>query len=190
MSDSPFSATTVAPRRRLRRLGELLCCCLPVRQQKVDGRCVFTRFLKAEASENTALFRVSISILKLRSSLHQDKVATGIELEHIGMYSRMEVFRYSSFFISFPSLFRPRVLDSLSIWFCPVKIHLLIIFFLQKMTFIMIIFWVRELKSIQVMVRLHIFPIFSFLGKVLSFLKRDDNIFARKEIIGKKGSGQ
>ena len=155
MSDSPFSATTVAPRRRLRRLGELLCCCLPVRQQKVDGRCVFTRFLKTEASENTALFRVSISILKLRSSLHQDKVATGIELEHIGMYSRMEVFRYSSFFISFPSLFRPRVLDSLSIWFCPVKIHLLIIFFLQKMTFIMIIFWVRELKSIQVMVRLH-----------------------------------
>ena len=57
-----------------------------------DGRCVFTRFLKADASENTALFRVSISILKLRSSLHhQDKVATGIRLEHIGIYSRMEV---------------------------------------------------------------------------------------------------
>ena len=64
-----------------------------------DGRCVFTRFLKAEASENTALFRVSISILKLRSSLHhQDKVATGIGLEHIGIYSRMEVCTYVFFF--------------------------------------------------------------------------------------------
>ena len=41
------------------------------------------------------------------------------------------------------------------------------------------------LKSVQVMVRLHIFPIFSFLAKTLSFLLRDDNIFARNENIGK-----
>ena len=41
------------------------------------------------------------------------------------------------------------------------------------------------LKSVQVMVRLHIFPIFSFLAKMLSFLLRDDNIFARNENIGK-----
>ena len=75
----------------------------PAAPLSTDGRCVFTRFLKA--SENTALFRVSI--LKLRSSLHQDKVATGIGLEHIGMYSRMEVCMYTFLFISFPSLFLP-----------------------------------------------------------------------------------
>ena len=40
------------------------------------------------------------------------------------------------------------------------------------------------LKSVQVMVRLHIFPIFSFLAKMLSFLCRRDNIFARNENIG------
>ena len=42
-----------------------------------------------------------------------------------------------------------------------------------------------RLKSVQVMVRLHIFPIFSFLAKMLSFLSRNDNIFARNENIGK-----
>ena len=42
-----------------------------------------------------------------------------------------------------------------------------------------------ELKSVEVMVRLHIFPIFSFLAKMLSFLLRDDNIFARNENIRK-----
>ena len=31
-------------------------------------------------------------------------------------------------------------------------------------------FQVKALKSVQVMVRLHIFPIFSFLAKMLSFL--------------------
>ena len=36
-------------------------------------------------------------------------------------------------------------------------------------------------KSVQVMVRLHIFPIFSFLEKMLSSLSRNDNIFARNE---------
>ena len=36
-----------------------------------------------------------------------------------------------------------------------------------------------------VMVRLRIFPIFSFLAKMLSFLLRNDNIFARNENIGK-----
>ena len=41
------------------------------------------------------------------------------------------------------------------------------------------------LKSVQVMVRLRIFPIFSFLAKVLSFLSRNDNIFARNENIRK-----
>ena len=35
------------------------------------------------------------------------------------------------------------------------------------------------------MVRLHIFPIFLFLAKMLSFLCRKDNIFARNENIGK-----
>ena len=42
-----------------------------------------------------------------------------------------------------------------------------------------------SLKSNQVMVPLHIFPIFSFLAKMLSFLLRDDNIFAWNENIGK-----
>ena len=41
------------------------------------------------------------------------------------------------------------------------------------------------LKSVQVMVRLHIFPIISFLAKMLSFWLRDDNIFSRNESIGK-----
>ena len=47
-----------------------------------------------------------------------------------------------------------------------------------------------NLKSVQVMVRLHIFPIFSFLAKMLSFLLRDDNIFARNEKSEKYASGQ
>ena len=42
-----------------------------------------------------------------------------------------------------------------------------------------------SLKSSQVMVRLHIFPVFSFLSKMLSSLSRNDNIFARNENIGK-----
>ena len=41
------------------------------------------------------------------------------------------------------------------------------------------------LKSVQVMVCLHIFPIFSFLAKMLSFLRSYDNMFARIENIGK-----
>ena len=40
-------------------------------------------------------------------------------------------------------------------------------------------------KSVEIMVRLHIFSIFSFLAKMLSFLLRDDNIFARNENTGK-----
>ena len=40
-------------------------------------------------------------------------------------------------------------------------------------------------KSVQVIVCLHIFPIFSFLAKMLSSLIRNDNIFARNESIGK-----
>ena len=43
----------------------------------------------------------------------------------------------------------------------------------------------RWLKSVQFMVRLHIFPILSFLAKMLSLLLRVDNIFARNENIGK-----
>ena len=35
------------------------------------------------------------------------------------------------------------------------------------------------------MVRMHIFPIFLFLAKMLSFLHSKDNIFARNENIGK-----
>ena len=35
------------------------------------------------------------------------------------------------------------------------------------------------------MVSLHIFPIFSFLAKMLSSLSRNDNVFARNENIGK-----
>ena len=42
------------------------------------------------------------------------------------------------------------------------------------------------IKSVQVIIRLHIFLIFSFLEKMLSFLSRYDNIFARNETIGKK----
>ena len=41
------------------------------------------------------------------------------------------------------------------------------------------------LKYVQVIVRLNIFTIFSFLAKMLSFLLRDDNIFARNENIRK-----
>ena len=41
------------------------------------------------------------------------------------------------------------------------------------------------LKPVQVIVCLHIFPIFSFLAKMLSSLSRNDNIFARNENIGK-----
>ena len=49
-----------------------------------------------------------------------------------------------------------------------------------------IIFTLKNLlKSVQVMVRLHIFPIFSFLAKMLSLLSRNDNIFARNENIWK-----
>ena len=44
---------------------------------------------------------------------------------------------------------------------------------------------VQRVKSVQVMVCLHIFPIFSFLAKMLSSLSRYDNIFARNENIGK-----
>ena len=40
------------------------------------------------------------------------------------------------------------------------------------------------LKSIQIMVRLHIFQMFSFLAKMLSFLLRSDNIFARSSSYG------
>ena len=43
----------------------------------------------------------------------------------------------------------------------------------------------HHLMSVQVMIRLHVFPIFSFLAKILSFLLRDDNIFARNENIEK-----
>ena len=42
-----------------------------------------------------------------------------------------------------------------------------------------------SIESVQVLVRLHIFPIFSFLEKMLSSLSRNDNIFARNENIGK-----
>ena len=42
-----------------------------------------------------------------------------------------------------------------------------------------------SLKSVQVMVCLHIFPIFSFLAKTLSFPSSNNNIFARNENIGK-----
>ena len=45
--------------------------------------------------------------------------------------------------------------------------------------------WASLLKSVQVMVCFRIFPIFSFLAKMLSFLSRNDNIFARNENIGK-----
>ena len=44
---------------------------------------------------------------------------------------------------------------------------------------------VNSLKYVQVMVRWHIFRIFSFLAKMLSFLLRDDNIFERNENMGK-----
>ena len=46
-------------------------------------------------------------------------------------------------------------------------------------------FLMNKLKSVQVIVRLHIFLIFSFLANFLSFLLRDDNIFARNENIVK-----
>ena len=42
-----------------------------------------------------------------------------------------------------------------------------------------------KVENIQVMVRLHIFPIFSFLAKMLSFLCKQDNNFSRNENIGK-----
>ena len=41
------------------------------------------------------------------------------------------------------------------------------------------------LKSVQVMVHLHIFPIFSFLTHMLSSLSINDNVFAKNENIGK-----
>ena len=45
------------------------------------------------------------------------------------------------------------------------------------------------LKSVQVMVCLHIFLMFSFLAQMLSFLSRYDNIFARNEISERYASG-
>ena len=65
-----------------------------------------------------------------------------------------------------------------------------IVFFkyhIQYYGFIVRIFYVQwfifqsPLKSVQVMVRLHIFPIFSFLANILC---RKDNIFASNENIG------
>ena len=44
---------------------------------------------------------------------------------------------------------------------------------------------VNQVKSVWVMVCLHIFPVFSFLAKILSSNSRNDNIFARNENIGK-----
>ena len=46
-------------------------------------------------------------------------------------------------------------------------------------------FLITLLKYVQVIGRLHIFPIFSFLTKMLSSLSRNDNIFATNENIGK-----
>ena len=59
-------------------------------------------------------------------------------------------------------------------WIILVEIYTFVELFVNRMPFFIILshfeITFSKLKSVQVMVRLHIFPIFSFLAKMLSFL--------------------